>query len=128
MTVICFHNPDEAYGFLSNWHLSSFKFEGKEFSSLEQYMMYSKAVCFHDLDTATKIMSTDDVALIKALGRSVSDYDDNVWNECRERVVFNGLMAKFSQNASLKRLLLDTGDALLAEAPLTIEFGGLASQ
>ena len=43
MGIICFHNPDDEYGFLSNWDLSDFEVDGIKFTSLEQYMMYKKA-------------------------------------------------------------------------------------
>ncbi len=115
MRIICFHNPDEENGFLSNWYLSPFIVNGMKFSSVEQYMMYRKAVSFNDDAVASKIMATDDVAVIKALGRSVSKYDDNVWSGIREKVVFEALKAKFSQNNNLKQQLLDTGDSILAE-------------
>ncbi len=115
MKIICFHNPNEENGFLSNWYLSPFIVNGMKFSSVEQYMMYRKAVSFNDDAVASEIMATDDVADIKALGRSVSCYDDNVWSEIRENVVFDALQAKFSQNTYLKQQLLDTGDSILAE-------------
>lgn len=115
MEIICFHNPDEENGYLSNWFLSSFSIDNIEFSSVEQYMMYQKAVAFSDAAAKSQIMATNDVAVIKSLGRAVSNYDDNVWNEKREKVVFDGLMAKFSQNSELKKKLLDTGDSVLAE-------------
>ncbi len=115
MRIICFHNPDEENGFLSNWYLSPFIVNGMMFSSVEQYMMYRKAVSFNDDAVASKIMATDVVADIKALGRSVSKYDDNVWSGIREKVVFEALKAKFSQNNNLKQQLLDTGDSILAE-------------
>ena len=80
MGVIGFHNPDEPYGFLSNWYLSDFSVEGIKFSSMEQYMMYEKAVLFEDKDIASEILNTDDVVLIKEFGRKVSNYNDSVWN------------------------------------------------
>ena len=46
--IICFHNPEEANGYLSNWFLSDFELEGIVFSSMEQYMMYQKAITFGD--------------------------------------------------------------------------------
>ena len=52
MNIICFHNPDEENGYLSNWYLSQFSINGIQFSSMEQYMMYKKAVCFKDDDIA----------------------------------------------------------------------------
>lgn len=60
-------------------------------------------------------MKTNDVAIIKSLGRSVSHYDDAIWGQTREKIVFDAVMAKFSQNADLQQLLLNTGDAILAE-------------
>lgn len=45
-TAICFHNPDEENGYLSNWFLSRFTVENIEFFSMEQFMMYKKAMCF----------------------------------------------------------------------------------
>lgn len=115
MKIICFHNPDEENGFLSNWYLSPFIMSGIGFSSVEQYMMYQKAVCFNDLAIASKIMKTDDVAVIKSLGRAVSGYDDIVWSGIRENIVYDGLLAKFTQNNNLREQLLETGDCVLAE-------------
>lgn len=115
MSIICFHNPDEENGFLSNWFLAFFCLNDMKFSSVEQYMMYSKARCFKDIVVAEQIMKTNDVATIKSLGRSVSHYDDAIWCQTREKIVFDGVKAKFSQNADLKQLLLNTGDAILAE-------------
>lgn len=115
MNIICFHNPNEENGYLSNWYPSSFKVGSVEFSSMEQFMMYRKAECFCDDVIAKKILSTDDVAEIKSLGREVSNYDEQVWNGVRQIVVYEGLMAKFSQNRDLKDRLKDTGGAVLAE-------------
>ncbi len=113
--IICFHNPDEENGYLSNWYLSQFTLDGVTFSSMEQYMMYRKALCFHDSTMATEILHTDDVARIKELGRHVSGYIDSIWSGIRQSVVYEGLMGKFLQNEDLKELLLATGDAVLAE-------------
>lgn len=115
MNVICFHNPNEENGYLSNWYLSHFTVGDKTFSSMEQFMMYRKAICFGDEAVATNILSTDDVAEIKALGRQVANYDEHVWNGIRQILVYEGLLAKFSQNEDLKDKLKFTGEAILAE-------------
>ena len=47
---------------MSNWALSEFTVNGIIFSSMEQYMMYQKAVCFKDEEIAEKILATTDVA------------------------------------------------------------------
>ena len=55
--IICFHNPDEENGYLSNWYPSRFVVDDVEFSSMEQYMMYRKACCFNDAEIAAKPMT-----------------------------------------------------------------------
>lgn len=122
---VCFHKPDEENGFLSNWYPSSFTLDGVAFSSVEQYMMYRKALCFGDAKTAEKILAVHDVAKIKALGRQVSPYEESTWNGLRQLVVYEGLLAKFSQNEALKARLLATGNAVLAECAVHDRIWGI---
>ena len=95
MKILCFHNPDEENGYLSNWYLSEFNVSNITFSSMEQFMMYQKAMCFCDQTIAKKILTTHDVAQIKKFGRQVSNYNENRWNGIRQIVVYEGLLAKF---------------------------------
>lgn len=125
MKVIGFHNPDEAYGFLSNWYLRKFSVDGIVFSSMEQYMMYKKAVVFNDSLIAEEIMKSDDVALIKALGRKVAGYNDSVWNGIRQVIIYKGLIEKFRQNEELKDELLATDDCILAECAVKDTIWGI---
>lgn len=123
--IICFHNPNEENGYLSNWYPSAFKVDGIAFSSMEQYMMYRKAICFRDEAVATQILATDDVAEIKALGRKVSNYDERLWNGVRQIVVYERLLAKFSQNENLKEKLKTTGNAMLVECAVKDRIWGI---
>ena len=125
MAVICFHNPDEENGYLSNWYPSPFTLDGVAFSSMEQYMMYSKAVCFGDDKVAAQILVTEDVAEIKTLGRLVSGYDESLWNGVRQIVVYEGLLAKFSQNSELGGQLKKTGNTVLAECAVKDRIWGI---
>lgn len=125
MEVVCFHNPDEENGYLSNWYMSCFQVDGIKYSSMEQYMMYQKAACFQDEVIAGQILATNDVMHIKELGRRVSGYDDNHWNGVRQVVVYEGLLAKFSQNEDLKNLLKSTGNAILVECAVKDRIWGI---
>lgn len=125
MKIICFHNLDEENAYLSNWYPSDFTVNGINFSSMEQYMMYQKALRFGDTKIADKILATDDVAKIKKLGREVQGYDDSVWNGVRQIIVYEGLTAKFSQNEDLKAKLLETKDVILAECAVRDKIWGI---
>ena len=125
MEIVCFHNPDEENGYLSNWYTSEFEIDGIKFSSMEQYMMYKKAICFSDNNIAEKILQTTDVAEIKALGRKVINYNDCIWNGKRQIVVYEGLCAKFSQNYDLQNKLKGTENAVLAECAVKDRIWGI---
>lgn len=123
--VVCYHNPDEENGYLSNWYLSNFKVNEIGYSSMEQYMMYQKAIFFKDYKIAEDILKTDDVAEIKALGRKVSNYDDHMWNGVRQIIIYEGLLEKFLQNEELKKEILSTKDAVLAECAVKDTIWGI---
>ena len=123
--IICFHLTDEPNGYLSNWYPSPFTLDGRSYSSVEQYMMHQKAVTFGDMETAEAILSTDNVGKIKALGRSVRNYDDTLWNGIRQIVVYKGLLEKFRQNPDLKRLLLSTASHILAKCAMPDKIWGI---
>lgn len=123
--VICFHNPNEENGYLSNWYMCDFMVDGISFTSMEQYMMYQKAVVFGDKEIAEAILLTSDVSEIKKLGRQVSDYNDTVWNGVRQLVVYRGLCEKFCQNKKFAEQLLATGDMVLAECAVKDRIWGI---
>ena len=123
--IICFHNPDEVNGYLSNWYLSDFEMNGVKYSSMEQYMMYQKAVLFNDNEIAGQILEISDVGKIKALGRMVRNYNDTIWNGMRQILIYEGLLEKFRQNNTLKDRLLATGQDILAECAVQDKIWGI---
>ena len=123
--IICFHNPDEINGYLSNWYLSDFNVGNVQYSSMEQYMMYQKALLFDDMEIAGQILNTTNVGKIKALGRSVKSYEDLLWNGMRQIIVYQGLLEKFQQNIELKEKLLATQDHILAECAVQDRIWGI---
>jgi ribA/ribD-fused uncharacterized protein len=51
----------------------------------------------------------------KSQGRKVKNFNDDEWNQVADEIVFQGNLAKFSQNQDLKQLLLSTGDKMFVE-------------
>jgi ribA/ribD-fused uncharacterized protein len=78
-------------------------------------MMYHKALLFHDHDIAAQILNAKGGRKQRALGRRVHDFDDDIWAANRSRIVRNGNILKFSQNAELSQALLETGDREIVE-------------
>lgn len=123
--IICFHNPKEAYGFLSNWYMCTFKDGPTTFNSMEQYMMYRKALTFNDVYMAESILKSVNAANIKEMGRRVAGYKDDVWSAVRYDVVKRGLYLKFSQNEQLATQLWATKDAILCECAVNDKIWGI---
>jgi len=123
--IVCFHNPDEENGYLSNWYPSHFVVDGVEFSSMDQYMMYRKAVLFGDDETARQVMVLSSPAEIKALGRLVKGFDQKLWDENKYEIVKRGVQLKFSQNKELMERLLSFGGCVFAECSVSDRVWGI---
>lgn len=78
--------------------------------------MAAKARLFGDGDTLAKILESSDPKTAKALGRTVKNFDSDVWTANARRLVTEGNIAKFGQNQELRTFLLATGNLVLVEA------------
>ena len=101
---------------LSNFYPCEFEFNDKMFNFSEQCFMYQKALLFNDFEIAEQILNETDVRQIKALGRKVKDFDNELWDKHKEDFMYNACYAKFSQNDELKDFLLNTGNREIVEA------------
>jgi ribA/ribD-fused uncharacterized protein len=101
---------------LSQWWPSPFSAQGREFRTAEQSMMYAKAELFGDLDAASKILASKTPFQAQLVGQRVRGFEQRIWEANREKIVFEGNLAKFSQDDGLRSFLLATGDDILAEA------------
>lgn len=111
-----FWHEYEENGYFSQWYPAAFRIEGIRYCHNEQYMMAKKALLFGDSDTYCEIMFETDPATCKALGKKVSNFDQKLWDSCKEEIVYNANFAKFSQNPELKEALIGTGTLALVEA------------
>jgi ribA/ribD-fused uncharacterized protein len=106
------------------WQYSEFTSNQKVYTCAEQYMMAEKARVFADGGIAKQIMKTSDPKKMKALGRKVKNFKNEVWVAQRYSVVFNGNYYKFTQNENMRDILLATKDRVLVEAsPLDTVWG-----
>ncbi|KAL6798189.1 DUF1768 domain-containing protein [Trichoderma sp. SZMC 28012] len=129
---------DPKTGWLSQWYFCPFKDDKNPaivYETAEHYMMYQKAILFNDHSSATKILKRGlHPRKIKALGRKVTNFSEEIWNANREAIVRRGNYLKFTNavteegfclgqtgdlplvGGSLRETLLATGERELVEA------------
>jgi ribA/ribD-fused uncharacterized protein len=110
---------------LSQWYASEMIVDGVRFPTAEHYMMWRKARAFGDVEIEQQLLADDSPAVAKQLGRRVRNYRSDVWDRMRFDVVVEGSIAKYQQNATLRRYLLETGDGVLAEASPVDDIWGI---
>jgi len=88
----------------------------KQFVNNEQWIMYNKALLFKDMEVAHELLQTVDPKKIKQLGRKVKHFNEQIWDQYKEQIVFQGCVYKFTQNPTLKEKLSDTKGKTLVEA------------
>lgn len=96
--------------------IGSYDYGSIRFVTTEQYMMFKKASLFEDHATATLILQAVHPRDQKRLGRSVMNFEPEVWEQECGKIVYDGNYAKFTQNPNLYRELMATGDSILVEA------------
>lgn len=106
---------------IAQWHKADmFDPESRyTFNTAEQYMMYQKAQLFGDHHMGYKIINSNDPREQKDFGRQVADYNEQIWQTNREKIVYNGNLLKFTQHPYLLADLFNTGETQLVEASPT---------
>jgi len=91
-------------------------YAGQTYSSAEKYMMVKKAELFNANDIKTKMLATDSPRTVKALGRQITNFDNDLWDEHKLAIVTEGNYLKFSQNPELLAFMKSHADKQLVEA------------
>nr|CAD2185721.1 unnamed protein product [Meloidogyne enterolobii] len=111
--IFIFHS--QRFGF-DNRFRSCFTLLGKTFSSVEQFFIWQKARFFGDLEIAEEVLMLDNPITIRRIGKRIRGYNQIEWNSVRNKVMYTGLWAKFTQNMQLFNQLRATNDGLIAQA------------
>ena len=116
LPILFFWKENEENGWMSNWYRCRFSVGGVRYIHVEQYMMAQKAKLFGDFESYDAILRESDPWKCKKLGRGVKHFDAGKWDAEKYGIVKAGNRAKYRQNPDLMQKLLDTGNAVLAEA------------
>jgi len=102
---------------IAQWNMQSFIDEdGVIYNCAEQYMMAKKALLFNDFGSFVKIMGSTSPSEQQKIGRIVNNYNQVIWDNKKEDIVYNGNILKFTQNENLFDILVSTQNSILVEA------------
>jgi ribA/ribD-fused uncharacterized protein len=121
--TIRFYSKNPEYRELSNFYASPFTLDNKTWPSVEHYfqaMKFSSEPSYQE-----EIRKANTPAKAKSLGLSKEHPIRPDWDTEREGVMATALEAKFTQNESLKSLLLKTGTRTLEEASPSDSYWGV---
>lgn len=110
------YNEDIGKFCFSQWHESEFTVNDVVFKTSEHWMMAQKALLFKDLDNFEKIICSESPKIAKEIGRQVKNFNEEIWDAMKYKIVVAGNIHKFVQNESLKDFLLNTNDRIIVEA------------
>ena len=114
---VLFWRDTDSNGYLSNWKKTPFELDGITFNSIEQSLMYHKAIYANQNEIASQILGTASPQQQKRLGRQVNDFlKGGIWRRKRCEVLQKSLWAKFTQNPELGESLKKTYPRRIAEA------------
>lgn len=113
----------------SNWYESPLWVKTKrsgityKFSCMEQYMMWAKAYLFRDYEIAEQILTHEGIrkgekpqAFYKRMGRSVANFDGQIWDNLKESIIKAGLRSKFSKGTDAHKELMSYPNKTFVEA------------
>ena len=103
-------------GVLSQWHHSPFMVKDVMFNNCEQFMMFQKATVFGDIETASRILEATHPRECKELGRKVRNFNQEIWDQVKQGIVFSGNYHKFNFHKEMRDVLFETKGLLLVEA------------
>lgn len=127
---IFFYGTKSEYGYMSNFYKCSFKTMINvskdspyynleiEFNCSEQYFIFCKCIIFDqtNYELLENILNETNPTKIKALGRQVNNYNDEIWKIKRLDIMFKAIELKFNQNPILRDKLIATYPKNLYEA------------
>ncbi len=112
MSEIKFYRVNDPYGCFSNFAPYGFELDGFYWRTVEHYFQAQK---FEDIDLQDKIRTTISPMEVALIGRDKSNPLRKDWEQIKDDVMRRAVLEKFKQNEELKKILLDTNDALLIE-------------
>jgi ribA/ribD-fused uncharacterized protein len=111
--VIHFYLARQEYGEFSNFARYPLLLEGKTWPTAEHYYQAQKHL--HDPEYAEAIRQAASPLLAAKMGRDPRHPLRADWEQVKDAIMYQVVLAKFTQHPALRTLLLDTGDQCIIE-------------
>ena len=112
MNIINFYHLGEEYGCFSNFSPHPIRLKGKTWPTSEHYFQARKFAGTLDEEEVRLAKSP---MIAARMGRSRKRPLRRDWESVKDTIMHEAVLAKFTQHADLREVLLGTGDAALVE-------------
>jgi ribA/ribD-fused uncharacterized protein len=107
---IDFYSGRGKYSVFSNFHRSPFILDGERWPTVEHYFQAQKTL---DITERIEIRLAPTPLDAKIMGRNCTLRPD--WEDIKDDVMYKALVAKFEQSEMCRKILLESGDAIIHE-------------
>lgn len=101
--------------------------EGVSYPTVEHYYQAMKAREFGDTESEKRILEARTPKAAKAIGRKVTNFMKEVWDEKRREIMLRAVKAKFVQHPELQKKLIETGKRQIGKADPRNTFWGIGT-
>jgi ribA/ribD-fused uncharacterized protein len=121
---IRFYGTSSEYGCFSNFAHYPIRLNGKTWPTVEHYFQAQK---FPGTEYEEMIRQAKSPAKAKGMGRSRKYRLRRDWEQVKDGIMREAVLAKFTQHGDLKQILLATGVAVIEENSPTDDYWGTGS-
>ena len=109
---ICFYSTQDEYGCFSNFYAAPLVLQGRTWPTSEHYFQAQK---FAGTPREEVIRRSRSPSIAARMGRSRKYRMRPDWEQVKDAVMREAVLAKFTQHPDLRAVLLGTGEAVLVE-------------
>ncbi len=112
MDTINFYSVSEPYGCFSNFSPHPIRLDGKTWPTSEHYFQAQK---FAGTPDEEEVRLAKSPMIAARMGRSRKRPFRKDWESVKDRIMHEAVLAKFTQHADLREVLLSTGETVIVE-------------
>ena len=119
--AICFYKEFGELGYLASYSNHGFHKEGVYWKTVEHYYQAHK---FKDEKIRNLIINAETPKIASTIGRDRSNILRDDWEEVKNIILYEGVLAKFLAHTDLAKKLLDTGSEKIVEETVKESYWG----